>query len=196
MFVKICGVTDRDAVRAAVAAGADAIGFVFARSPREVSPEQACELAADIPRRVVRVAVFHHPRPDAFERVIASFAPDWVQTDIDDLPRLAVPHGTVALPVVRNGRTSQAGTSSARVLFEGARSGTGTTADWDEARSLARATEVVLAGGLNADNVAAAVAYVRPYGVDVSTGVESAPGRKDPHKIAEFVARVRALELA
>jgi phosphoribosylanthranilate isomerase len=194
MFVKICGITDRDAVRAAVAAGADALGFVFAPSPREVSPEEACALATELPRHVIRVAVFHHPSRAAFERAVAVFAPDWVQTDVDDLPGLAVPEGTLTLPVIRNGRSGPAGAKSSRVLFEGARSGTGTTADWDEARELALEMEVVLAGGLNAANVADAVAYVRPFGVDVSTGVERAPGRKDPEKIEEFVARVRAME--
>jgi phosphoribosylanthranilate isomerase len=194
MFVKICGITDRDAVRAAVAAGADALGFVFAPSPREVSPERACTLATGIPRHVVRVAVFHHPSRTAFERAVAVFAPDWVQTDVDDFPDLALPEGTLALPVIRNGRMAGGDSNFRRVLFEGARSGTGTKADWDEARKLARETEVVLAGGLNADNIVEAVAYVRPFGVDVSTGVERAPGRKDPRKIEEFMARVRAME--
>jgi phosphoribosylanthranilate isomerase len=194
MFVKICGITDRDAVRAAVAAGADALGFVFAPSPRELSPEQASALATDVPRHVVRVAVFHHPSRAAFERAVAVFAPDWVQTDVDDLPGLTLPKGILALPVIRNGGIPAVASKCSRVLFEGARSGAGTTADWDEARNLARETEVVLAGGLNSDNVAAAVAHVHPFGVDVSTGVERAPGRKDPDKIEEFVARVRALE--
>jgi phosphoribosylanthranilate isomerase len=96
--------------------------------------------------------------------------------------------------VFRNGRVP-AGAPPARLLFEAARSGTGAIADWDEARALAAETELVLAGGLNADNVVAAIDYVRPWGVDVSSGVEGAPGLKDPDKINEFVARVRALEI-
>jgi phosphoribosylanthranilate isomerase len=80
------------------------------------------------------------------------------------------------------------------LLFEGRVSGSGATADWDEARTLARGTELILAGGLDADNVAAAVEYVRPFGVDVSSGVESERGKKDPRKVTEFIARVRALE--
>jgi phosphoribosylanthranilate isomerase len=80
------------------------------------------------------------------------------------------------------------------LLFEGARSGAGRAADWTEARELAAVTEVVLAGGLSIANIEAAVEQVRPWGIDVSTGVERAPGRKDPDKIRAFVARARALE--
>jgi len=175
-----------------VAAGADALGFVFAPSPREVSPERALELTAEVPARVVRVAVLHHPSAAHFERVVATFAPDWVQTDAEDLEALPTA-APLVLPVFRNGRVPP-GPRPARLLFEGARSGTGTTADWNEARALAAQTELVLAGGLNPDNIAAAITYVRPWGVDVSSGVERAPGRKDPDRINEFVARVRALE--
>ena len=194
MFVKICGITDREAARAAVAAGADALGFVFAASPRQVSAEAALEIAADVPKSTLRVAVFHHPTRAHFEHVLTVFAPDWIQTDAEDLASLPVPATTFALPVLRNGRVGEPATWPKRVLFEGARSGTGVAADWSEARRLAAATQVVLAGGLSAANVAAAVEQVRPWGVDVSTGVERAPGRKDPEKITTFVARVRALE--
>jgi phosphoribosylanthranilate isomerase len=193
-FVKICGITDREAARAAVAAGADAVGFVFAASPRQVSAEAAKELAADVPKGTLRVAVFHHPTPAHFEHVLAVFAPDWVQTDAEDFASLRVPATTYTLPVFRNGRVPDRATVPERLLFEGPRSGTGVAADWAEARSLAATTQVVLAGGLSAANVEAAIEYVRPWGVDVSTGVERAPGRKDPDKIRAFVARVRALE--
>jgi phosphoribosylanthranilate isomerase len=190
MFVKICGITDREAAEAAVAAGADALGFVFAASPRQVSPEIAREIAAEVPRSTLRVAVFHHPTRAHFEHVLAVFGPDWVQTDFEDLARLPLPQGTLALPVFRSLPQSL----PTRLLFEGARSGTGQPADWSEAQKLAAATEVVLAGGLSAANLSAAVAAVRPWGIDVSTGVERAPGRKDPEKIRAFVARARALE--
>lgn len=205
MFVKICGITDREAAQAAVLAGADALGFVFAASPRQVSAEIAREIAADVPRSTLRVAVFHHPTRAHFEHVLAVFAPDWVQTDAEDLASLPVPEGTFALPVFRSrgsgfGRDEESRLKPLlqslpnRLLFEGPRSGLGVAADWTEARKLAAATEVVLAGGLSAANIDAAVGYVHPWGVDVSTGVERAPGRKDPEKIKTFVARARALE--
>jgi phosphoribosylanthranilate isomerase len=210
MFVKICGITDREAAQAAVAAGADALGFVFAASPRQVSAEIAREIAADVPRSTLRVAVFHHPMRAHFEHVLTVFAPDWVQTDAEDLASLPMPEGTFALPVLRSAGSGTGGSGFSRdsesrlkpllqplpkrLLFEGARSGTGVAADWSEARTLAATTEVVLAGGLSVANLEAAVLQVRPWGVDVSTGVERAPGRKDPDKIRAFIARARALE--
>lgn len=194
MFVKICGLTDASAVEAAVAAGADAIGFVFADSVREIAPARARALCHDVPARVIRVAVLHHPSPARYADVVARFAPDWIQTDADDFEQLSVPAGTTRLPVFRDGATAAVAAWPPRLLFEGHVSGSGRTADWDTARDIAGRSELILAGGLDAGNVAAAIEYVRPFGVDVSSGVESARGRKDPRKIREFVARVRALE--
>ena len=107
---------------------------------------------------------------------------------------LELPEECSLLPVYRNGRVPRATEYPARLLFEGSLSGSGETADWAEARELAPHTQLILAGGLDADNVAAAVDSVRPWGVDVSSGVEREKGRKDPGRISEFVARVRALE--
>jgi phosphoribosylanthranilate isomerase len=195
MFVKICGMNDAEAVAAAVAGGADAVGFVFAASPREVSAERAAQLAESLPAHVLRVAVMHHPTQALVDEVCAQFAPDWLQTDVEDLHtlKLAPQCGTV-LPVFRNGSAPPAGRCPPRMLFEGKLSGSGETADWDEARQLAQHSQLILAGGLNPQNVAAAIAQVRPWGVDVSSGVEHSRGRKDPARIHEFIARVRALE--
>ena len=194
MFVKICGMTTEDAVAAAVTAGADAVGFVFARSPREVSAERALELAAGIPDGVLRVAVMHHPTAEHASHVLEVLAPDWLQTDAEDLAGLDVPDHCTVLPVYRNGRSPAGPAFPGRLLYEGARSGAGKTADWNAARALAAETDIVLAGGLDADNVAEAIDAVRPWGVDVSSGVERERGLKDPAKIAEFIARVRVLE--
>ncbi|HZF29153.1 MAG TPA: phosphoribosylanthranilate isomerase [Gammaproteobacteria bacterium] len=193
MFVKICGINSAAAAAAAVEAGADALGFVFAESPREVTPEKAVELCAAVPSSVARVAVMRHPRAELVRRVLDVFDPDWLQTDADDFAALALPERCAALPVYRNGgaRTTP---PPARLLFEGAVSGSGRTADWTEARALAAETQLILAGGLDAANVAAAIEAVRPWGVDVSSGVERRRGEKDPVKIREFVARVRAME--
>jgi phosphoribosylanthranilate isomerase len=202
MFVKICGITSDSALAAAVAAGADAVGFVFAESPRRITPSRAATLCADLPAGIVRIAVMRHPDASAVVEVLDTFAPDWLQTEADDFARIELPPACQALPVYRNGRLPAAFTTGngaattlpPRLLFEGALSGTGETADWDEARTLARKTEIVLAGGLDPDNVAGAIRYVRPWGIDVSSGVEASRGVKDPKKIEEFVARVRAVE--
>jgi len=194
MFVKICGLTDRAGLDAAVDAGANAIGFVFAASVREIAPHDARELCRDVPASVVRVAVMHHPDPAHFRRVVDEFAPDWIQTDADDFAALEVPAALVRMPVYREGQSIDSAALPARIVFEGRVSGSGTTADWHQARELAAQRELILAGGLNIDNVDAAIEQVRPYGVDVSSGVEYERGRKDPRKIREFVARVRARE--
>ena len=88
MFVKICGITTRAAMDAAAEAGADAVGFVFAPSPREIEPERAAALCADLPRSMVRIAVMRHPTRALWRRVADAFAPDWLQTDAEDFEAL------------------------------------------------------------------------------------------------------------
>jgi phosphoribosylanthranilate isomerase len=191
MWIKICGMTHPEAVQAALAAGADAIGFVFAPSSRRVDPAQARALALPARGRLRCVAVTRHPDAALLKEILTVFVPDILQTDAADFPTLDLPERFVRLPVVR----AQAGRVAApagRFLFEGPDSGTGRVSDWSQARELARGSELVLAGGLTPDNVAAAIRSVRPFGVDVSSGVEDAPGTKSPAKIAAFVAAARA----
>ena len=196
MFVKICGINSAEAVAAAVAAGADALGFVFAPSPREVTPEQAKALCADVPSHVVRVAVMRHPHKEHWQRVIEVFEPSWLQTDAEDFKWITLPKSCLALPVYRDADAPADSDLPDRLLYEGTHSGSGRVADWDEAHGLARVADVILAGGLTAANVADAVRFVRPWGVDVSSGVERERGVKDPAKIQEFVACVRAIEVS
>jgi phosphoribosylanthranilate isomerase len=203
IWVKICGLTTRAAVEAAVAAGADAIGFVFAPSKRQVTATQAVQLVQGVSRRIPRVAVMLHPTQSQLDEVWSAFRPDVLQTDVEDLATLRVPRGLAVMPVVRNAvglkpdlRAAAGGPASAghkRVLFEGPVSGVGSTSDWHGAAQLARTLQLVLAGGLNPTNVADAIAAVRPFGVDVSSGVEASPGIKDPARIHEFVRRARAV---
>jgi phosphoribosylanthranilate isomerase len=195
MFVKICGINSREAVAAAVEAGADALGFVFAAgSPREVTPEQAKELCADLPAHIIRVAVMRHPHKEHWQRTLEVFGPSWLQTDAEDFKWITLPPACTALRVYRDANAPADSDLPDRLLYEGTHSGSGRVADWDEASGLARVTEVILAGGLDVDNVADAIGFVRPWGVDVSSGVESERGVKDPAKIKAFVARVRATE--
>jgi phosphoribosylanthranilate isomerase len=195
IWVKICGLTTRDAVEAAVAAGADAVGFVFAPSKRQVSATQAVQLAHGVTRRIPRVAVMLHPTQSQLDEVWSAFRPDVLQTDLEDLQTLRLPMGLSVMPVIRHAvrpRADSQPSAHHRVLFEGPVSGIGSTSDWHSAAQLARTTQLVLAGGLNATNVADAIAAVRPFGVDVSSGVEASPGIKDPARIHEFVRRARA----
>jgi phosphoribosylanthranilate isomerase len=196
MFVKICGMNSPEAVAAAVEAGADALGFVFAPdSPREVTPEQAKALCAGVPAHVVRVAVMRHPHKEHWQRMLEVFEPNWLQTDAEDLKWITLPKSCTALPVYRETNAPADSDLPDRLLYEGTHSGSGRVADWDEASGLARVAEVILAGGLTAANVGDAIRFVRPWGVDVSSGVERERGVKDPDKIREFVARARATEV-
>jgi phosphoribosylanthranilate isomerase len=191
VWIKICGMTSAAAVQAALEAGVDAIGFVFAASPRRIEPAQAARLALAARGRVRCVAVMLHPQQQQLDTILRLFDPDVLQTDLEDFGRLRVPAGLARLPVVRAGAVSGAALPP-RLLFEGPRSGSGTISDWQEAAMLARSHELVLAGGLDAANVGTAIAAVRPFGVDVSSGVEDAPGVKNPAKISEFVRAARA----
>jgi phosphoribosylanthranilate isomerase len=196
MWIKICGLTRADAIAAAVEAKVDAVGFVFATSPRRVTPGQAAELAALAPPGMLRVAVARQPPQTLVDEICRLLRPHYFQTDIEDLCALTIPPRVEALPVVRFGRRTPSPLPP-RIVFEGPVSGSGELADWGRAAELARQTEVILAGGLSAHNVAAAIRAVRPFGVDVSSGVERVPGVKDPDKILEFVraARVAAARL-
>jgi phosphoribosylanthranilate isomerase len=196
VFIKICGLTTADSVRAAIEAGADAVGFVFAPSPRRVTPEDAADLSAQVPPGILRVAVMRHPLPEEWEEIADLVRPDWLQTEARDFEALRLPAGVGRLPVYRDlpGLDTAAVAREDRALFEAATSGTGETPDWERARALAAATQLVLAGGLHPGNVAAAIRRVRPWGVDVSSGVEAERGVKDATRITAFIAAVRQAE--
>ncbi len=191
MWIKICGMTGADAVAAAAEAKVDAIGFVFAPSPRQVTPGQAAQLAALAPPGILRIAVSQHPLQIKVDEICRTLKPDYFQTDVEDLRELKIPAPVRLLPVVRFGRKTP-NPLPPRMLFEGPTSGIGELADWGRAAELARQTQLILAGGLSPENVAEAIEAVRPFGVDVSSGVESSPGIKDPEKIQAFVRAVRA----
>ena len=189
MWVKICGMTTPEALEAAVGAGADAVGFVFAESVRRVSAQRAAALAALVRGKVRCVAVTRHPAQDDIDEILALLRPDVLQSDAADFAQLRLPQHLERLPVLRGAGDPR--TLPPRLLFEGAVSGAGRTCDWDAAAEAARRTELVLAGGLDPANVAAAIAAVQPFGVDVSSGVEAQPGVKDPEAIERFVKAAR-----
>ena len=195
MWIKICGMTTPEAVSAALEARVDAIGFVFAESPRQLTPQRAARLAQAARGRLRCVAVTRHPAQATVDEILSVFRPDLLQTDLSDLARLQLPAGLDLLPVVRDGDDVPA-TLPERILFEGPVSGTGVAGDWNAARRLARCAQLVLAGGLNTANVAAAIAAVQPFGVDVSSGVELRPGVKSPAEIVNFASAARAASQA
>ncbi len=198
MFVKICGLKSELAVQAAIDAGADALGFVFAESPRRVTPELARELTRNVPADIARVAVMLRPSVEEWNQVRDVFQPDWLQSEVSDFELLDVPDQIGCLPVYRDKNATDFEQESIawpdHMLFEGARSGVGLQPNWEHAAQIARKTCLVLAGGLDPDNVREAIIQVRPWGVDVSSGVETSPGVKDPGKIAAFLQAARDAE--
>jgi phosphoribosylanthranilate isomerase len=195
LLVKICGLTTPECVRAAIDAGADAIGFVFhASSPRGLEPARAAELARDIPASMLRVAVTLNPDRALVHAVLSAFTPDVWQSDAADFDSIRLPTGIARWPVLRSGASAMS-VLPTRLQFEARTSGAGEKADWHAAATLAKRSELILGGGLDAANIAGAIATVRPFGVDVSSGVERAPGIKDAAMIREFVAAARAASL-
>ena len=199
LFVKICGLTDRDAIEAAVGEGANAVGFVFhPPSPRCLAPEQAADLAAAVPHPVRRIAVMLRPEQAEWDEVYAHFKPDCLQADAESLERLRLPNQLLQLPVYRDHDrfNPENVPADSQCLFEGALSGKGLPPSWERAATLARRASVVLAGGLDPDNVAEAIRLVRPWGVDVSSGVERAPGLKDARRVRRFIRAARNADLS
>jgi len=192
VWIKICGMTTAAAVAAAIEAGVDAIGFVFAESVRQLTPRTAATLARAARPRVRCVAVTRHPTQREVDEIVNTFRPDLLQSDAADFATLRLPAALGWLPVLRAGESAPA-MLPPRLLFEGPVSGSGSVSDWQQAGALARRTQLVLAGGLNSTNVAAAIDAVHPFGVDVSSGVEDRPGVKSPAEIVKFVLAVRAI---
>jgi phosphoribosylanthranilate isomerase len=199
MFLKVCGITRLTDALHAVEQGATALGFVFwPRSPRHVTSERAREIVAEIPSSVTTVGVFVNESVDGIRSVIARTGISAVQLHGDEPPAYVEALGW---PVFRSVTLeSAADVCSAwppdtTLLLDAAdsvlRGGTGKTLDWSRAAAVARARPVVLAGGLTPVNVADAIATVRPFGVDVSSGVEESPGVKDFSKVTRFLANAR-----
>jgi phosphoribosylanthranilate isomerase len=194
LLVKICGLRTESDVNIAVEAGADAVGFVFAKSVRRVTPQEAAAAAASLRSDVRKVAVMRHPSNDEWQEVLLEFRPDVLQTDIEDFESLLVPDTVQCLPVIREGSTALAADLPDVFLYEGGNSGQGETVDWDKAAEVASRGRLILAGGLNTANLGEAITIVRPFGVDVSSAVESEPGVKSSTLIREFIDAARAAE--
>jgi phosphoribosylanthranilate isomerase len=200
MFVKVCGITRLTDALHAVRAGATALGFVFwPHSPRYVTPERAAEIIGELPSSIVTVGVFVNEPVDGIRDVMAKSRITTVQLHGDEPPAYAEGLGW---PVIRSVSVEEAAETCpawpAETVFlvdavdPVRRGGTGGRVDWPRAASVARGWRVLLAGGLTHENVAQAIAAVRPYGADVSSGVEQSPGVKDFDKVSRFVANARS----
>lgn len=194
--VKICGVTTVEDARMCLEAGADAIGLNFARrSPRRVELDLARRIVEVIPQQVISVGVFVDATEAELRQVIASTGIRCVQlhgAEPPDLVAAFLPHAYKALRVRGDAVQDEAERYPGEFILldayvPGVEGGTGATFDWSLAAKLAKLRKVTLAGGLTPDNVAEAVRVVRPFCVDVASGVESAPGVKDKAKVRAFI---------
>jgi phosphoribosylanthranilate isomerase len=203
--VKICGITRGDDALAAAQLGAHALGFIFyAKSPRDVAPQRAAEIIRGLPPFITAVGLFVNPQENDIERVLARVPLNMLQFHGEETPEFCA---RFELPYLKAARV-RAGLDllqyaqhyrAARGLLldafvEGAHGGTGAAFDWSLVpRELP--LPVILSGGLTPNNVASAIRRVKPWAVDVSSGVEASPGIKDPRKIAAFMKEVRSAEV-
>ena len=205
--VKICGITNPDDAMVAVTAGADALGFVFAESPRRVAVEAVAEILKIVPPMVATMGVFANQSAEEVVRTVLDLGLNFAQIhgDLGDRAVLAKHLGCKRIIRALRVRTEEDLTNATHdcpkcgcaaflldAHVDGVMGGTGVACDWElasKAHSLGR--PLILAGGLNPNNVAAAISVVRPYAVDVSSGVEIRPGKKDHFKIEEFIRHAK-----
>jgi phosphoribosylanthranilate isomerase len=199
VFVKICGITNEDDALLAVAMGADAVGFVFAPSPRQVAAQQVYDITRRLPPEILTVGLFRDEHP---ERVIDTVHRSGVKAaqlhgretpamvaEVCEQVRWVIKAFAAGSPDAA--RADQFHTDL--VLIDAPDGGgAGKVFDWTLVDEVPEGPRLILAGGLNPDNVASAVEKVRPWGVDVSSGVERSPGRKDALKVKAFIERARA----
>ena len=189
--VKICGLSTKEAVKTAVSAGADYIGFVFAPSKRQVTVEQATELAKFIPSHIQKVGVFVSPSRAELLEAVDKVGLDFVQVHGQVVDKLFenLPCASIqAVQVDGNGHVPNS--QADYLLFDAPVAGSGQTFDWGRLDTTELAQPFFIAGGLNENNVARAIQHFSPFAVDVSSGVET-DGQKDYEKIRRFIERVK-----
>lgn len=203
-WIKICGITRLEDALAAAEAGVDALGFVFAESPRRVTGDLVRAIVRDVPPHVLRIGVFVDESPATIARAIAEAELDRVQLHGFEEPMVRELAGTRVIKayrahgqgVVQEIRERAEDTFLLDTWSSNAVGGTGETFDWEIAKEANPLGRLILAGGLTPENVGRAIHEVRPFGVDVSSGVEDGPGLKDPDRMREFIAAVRAADHA
>ncbi|MEW5767666.1 MAG: phosphoribosylanthranilate isomerase [bacterium] len=203
--IKICGITRTEDALAVVEAGADALGFIFAKSPRRIELSQAVRIAEKLPPLVSLVGVFLNQGAQEIQKVIASCPLTALQFHGQESPEFCRSFGSIkTIKAIRvKNKTSLVDLARYEVdaylldtYVKGQPGGTGKIFNWDLAADVSSKYRIILSGGLSSDNVAEAIRRVRPFGVDVGSGVESLPGKKDHQKIRRFIRQVRSLEQA
>lgn len=202
MWVKICGITNEEDALMAVALGADAVGFVFAPSTRQVTVGTARDIARRLPPEIITIGVFRDQDPHFVSQTVLDAGLRGVQLHGHETPAMAAELSPrpqtliVAFPAGSPAIDRFDEYHADAMLLDGTTPGSGQVFDWDLVDSIRDHRRLILAGGLDPDNVGAAVARVNPWGVDVSSGVEASPGQKDPRLVQAFVRATRAAEPA
>lgn len=197
MFVKICGITSEADALFAVAMGADALGFVFATSPRQVSLNVVTDIVKRLPPDVVTIGVFRNEHPKRVTEIVQAARLHGAQLHGAESPSMVAEVAAEVRLVIKavvagSPESDRAGEFGAdAVLVDGRHPGSGERYDLNVLSGFPRGVRMILSGGLAPDNVADAINLVRPWGVDVSTGVEAAPGVKDATKVRAFIANAR-----
>jgi phosphoribosylanthranilate isomerase len=198
MFVKICGITNEDDALLAVAMGADAVGFIFAPSERQVAAQVVYDITRRLPPEILTVGVFRNEHPKLVVDTAHRAGVKAVQLHGRETPEQArevAKHFRWVIKAFGAGdpnlpRADQYGTDM--ILLDAPEPGSGKVFDWSLAGDAPDSVKLILAGGLNPDNVAAAVTEVQPWGVDVASGVERSPGKKDALAVKRFIENARA----
>jgi phosphoribosylanthranilate isomerase len=202
LFVKICGITSEADALLAVSLGASAVGFIFAPSPRQVSVPFAGDIAKRLPEHVLTVGVFRDEAPQRVVEAIRIAGLKAAQLHGHETAeeaqwvRARVPTVIKAFRAGERAITRFEEFGADFLLVDGDNPGSGQVFDWRLAEGVADHDRLIVSGGLGPENVAQAVAHLRPAGVDVSTGVESAPGRKDPLLVRDFIVNARRANAA
>ncbi len=198
--VKLCGLTRLEDALAAAEAGADALGFVFAPSPRRVSPDTVRKIIRELPPLVATVGVFVDEVPEKIQEIRKYCGLDLIQLageESEETARLLGPRVIKTLRVGSGPLPDPAAFPEVTLLLDtlsgNLRGGSGRTFNWNLAREIAAKRIIILAGGLTPENVSRAVRKVRPYALDVSSGVEIEPGRKDHDRMRSFIRQAKAL---
>jgi phosphoribosylanthranilate isomerase len=198
VFTKVCGITNPGDARVAVDAGADAIGLIFAESPRKVSREEARKVSIALPENILKVGVFVDAEPGEVLQIAREVGLDLAQLHGDETPETVAAIRNAGLPVMKALRVRNTEALGALERYEvdlfmldawsaRARGGTGETFDWGLAKSVKGRGNIVVSGGLTPENVREAVEFFEPYGVDASSSLEERPGKKSGERVRRFV---------